>query len=109
MWAEDFGGSIEHAGDAATLSLHGEADLASRADFERLIAELLGTKARSLVVDVQEMRYLESACLRSLLHAHVTAGSDDRTLVVHGAKGIVRRVIEVAGVAELLDDSESPS
>jgi anti-anti-sigma factor len=109
MCAQGFGGSIEHVDEVATLSLHGEADLASRTDFERLIADLLDSTAGSMVVDVGQMTYLESACLRVLLQARITAESGDRTLVVRGATGIVRRVIEIAGVAELLDDSDSAS
>jgi len=110
MCSEGFGGSIEQADGVATLVLHGEADLASRADFDALIAEVLATDAPAIVVDVQLLRYLESASLRGLLHAHSAAEADGRTLVVHGATGIVRRVLEIAGVADLLlDDPDQPS
>jgi anti-anti-sigma factor len=104
MCAHGFGGSIEQADGVATLTLHGEADLASRADFEVLIGELLGTDAPVVAIDVQQLRYLESACLRSLLHAYATAEAEGRRLVVQGATGIVRRVLEIAGVAEILVD-----
>ena len=110
MCSEGFGGSIEQTDGVATLVLHGEADLASRADFDALIAEVLATDAPAIVVDVQLLRYLESASLRGLLHAHSAAEADGRTLVVHGATGIVRRVLEIAGVADLLlDDPDQPS
>jgi anti-anti-sigma factor len=108
MCTHGFGGSIEQAEGVATLALHGEADLASRADFDALIAAVVATDEPAVVVDVQLLRYLESACLRSLLHAYAAAEADGRTFVVHGATGIVRRVIEIAGVAELLDDSDEP-
>jgi anti-anti-sigma factor len=110
MCTEGFGGSIEQADGVATLVLRGEADLASRAEFEALVAEVLAADAPAIVVDVQRLQYLESACLRRLLHAHSAAEADGRTLVVHGANGIVRRVLEVAGVADLLlDDPDQPS
>jgi anti-anti-sigma factor len=104
MCTEEFGGSIAEVDGVATLALRGEADLASRADFDALVAEVLATDAPAIVIDVQMLRYLESACLRGLLHAHSAAEADGRTLVVHGATGIVRRVLEVAGVAGLLLD-----
>ena len=110
MCSEGFGGSIEQADGVATLVLHGEADLASRADFDALVTEVLATDTPAIGVDVQLLRYLESACLRGLLHAHSAAEGDGRTLVVHGATGIVRRVLEIAGVADLLlDDPDQPS
>ena len=97
MCTNGFGGSIEQADGVGTLRLHGEADLASRAEFEDLIAAVLATDAPAIVVDVQRLRYLESACLRGLLHAYAAA---------EAANGIVRRVLEIAGVAELLDDPD---
>ena len=106
MCTHGFGGSIEQAEGVAILVLHGEADLASRTEFEALIAEVLAADAPAIVVDVELLRYLESACLRGLLHAYAAAEAAGRTLVVHGATGIVRRVIEIAGVAELLDDPD---
>jgi anti-anti-sigma factor len=106
MCAHGFGGSIEQAGDVATLTLHGEADLASRADFDRLVADALAAPVDAIVVDVRALTYLESACLRSLLHAHTAAENAGRSLVVVRASGIVRRVLEIAGVAELLANGD---
>jgi anti-anti-sigma factor len=108
MCEDGFGGSVERAADAATLILQGEADLAARGRFQSLFDELLGTDTKRLVVDLPRLRYLESACLRIMLHAHTRAESEGRDLVVHGASGIVLRVLEVAGVADALiaDDGE---
>jgi anti-anti-sigma factor len=102
MCGQVLGGSVEVADGVATLALYGEADLASRADFDRLIDQLVGTDADRLVVDLQRLTFLESACLRSLLHAHEGAAGSGRSFAVRNATGIVRRVLEIAGVAEVL-------
>jgi anti-sigma B factor antagonist len=107
MHAFGFGGTVEATPDVATLTLDGEADLAVRADFQALVDQLLATSSPSLVVDLAALRYLESACLRVLLHAHSAAERDGRTLTVRGAAGIVRRVLEVSGVAEILTGGAS--
>jgi anti-sigma B factor antagonist len=109
MCALGFGGSVELAAGVTTVVLHGEADLAARAEFQSLIDQAVGTESARIVVDLEDLRYLESACLRALLHARSAAEDDGRTLVVHGAAGIVRRVLEVAGVAEILIEEDGTS
>jgi anti-sigma B factor antagonist len=109
MCALGFGGSVEQAADVTTLRLHGEADLAVRNQFQELIDRALATGDPRVVVDMSELRYLESACLRILLHAHDVAEARDTQLVVRGATGIVQRVLEVSGVAEILSGPDAPT
>jgi anti-anti-sigma factor len=104
MCAAEFGGSVTSSVDTVTLELHGEADLAARARMQELLDEALATDAPTLVVDCSRLNYLESACLRILIQAHTDAASGGRRLVVRRASGIVRRVLDVAGVAEILID-----
>jgi anti-sigma B factor antagonist len=109
MCALGFGGSVEQSAGVTTVVMHGEADLAARAEFEGLIEQALATDAARIVVDLADLRYLESACLRALLHARASAEGNDRMLVVRGATGIVRRVLEVSGVAEILIEEDGTS
>jgi anti-anti-sigma factor len=102
MCAEQFGGSVTAAGDVTTVALQGEADLAVRAEFQQLIEDALQAGTPSVVVDLERLRYLESACLRTLLHARSAAEEQGRTFVVRNASGIVMRVLDVAGVADIL-------
>jgi anti-sigma B factor antagonist len=102
MCAAEFDGSVERSDDVATLSLRGEADLAVRDRMQELVDDALATGARKVVVDCSRLDYLESACLRILIQAHAHAADEGRELVVQRASGIVRRVLELAGVAEIL-------
>jgi anti-anti-sigma factor len=108
MCGEDFGGSVAVDADVTTVVLHGEADLAVRARFQELVEQGLATTSPLIVVDLSRLRYLESACLRSLLHAHEASAQKGRRFVVRGADGIVLRVLEVSGVAEILVDETPP-
>jgi anti-anti-sigma factor len=108
MCGQAFDGSLEVDGRVATLTLRGEADLASREAFDALVEETLAADVDRIIVDVQHLNYLESACLRRLLGAHERAATRGGTFVVRGAAGIVLRVLEVAGVAdELLEPPDA--
>jgi anti-sigma B factor antagonist len=104
MCATEFGGSVTRADDVVTLSLQGEADLAARERMQQLLDEALATGAAKVVVECSRLNYLESACLRILIQAHAHAAAEGRVLVVDRASGIVQRVLELAGVAEILSD-----
>jgi anti-anti-sigma factor len=104
MCAAEFGGSVTRADDVVTLSLQGEADLAARERMQQLLDDALATGAAKVVVDSSRLNYLESACLRILIQAHARAAAEGRVLVVARASGIVQRVLELAGVAEILSD-----
>jgi anti-anti-sigma factor len=102
MAGQAFGGTIEVTPRVTTVVLYGEADLAARAAFHDFLGQALETTTPRIDVDLAGLTYLESACLRSLLNAHSAAAEQDRHLRVIYASGVVLRVLEVAGVAEIL-------
>jgi anti-anti-sigma factor len=97
-----FAASVSTTGDVALVTLAGEADLSARADFSAALDDALATDAPKVVLDVARLSYLESACLRAVLHAHRTADEHGRRLVMRNVHGIVRRVLDVAGVSAVL-------
>jgi anti-sigma B factor antagonist len=102
MGAQEFGGTIDVTPRVTTVVLFGEADLAARAAFHDFLGEALETTTPRIEVDLAGLTYLESACLRSLINAHAAAAAQGRHLRVIYASGVVLRVLEVAGVAEIL-------
>jgi anti-sigma B factor antagonist len=88
--------SLSTEGTAARVEFHGEIDLALVPDVEQCVAEALAiADLDALVVDLTECTYLDSSGLRTLLSAQREAERAERTLSIRGAKGIVRRVIEL--------------
>jgi anti-sigma B factor antagonist len=82
-------------------------------ELDNATAELMGDglslasvkPADRLVVDVSRLVFMDAAGVRVLLAAHerlVAAGGGG--LVIRGASGIVRRVLELTGLTVLLDD-----
>ena len=97
-----FSASVTTTGDVVLVTIAGEADLSARADFSAALESALATDAPKVVLDVARLSYLESACLRTVLHAHRTADEQGRRLVMRNVRGIVRRVLDVAGVTAVL-------
>ena len=102
MAGQVFRGTIDVTPLVTTVVVHGEADLAARSTLDDFLGQALASTAPRINVDLAAVTYLESACLRSLLNAHSAAAEQNRRLRVIYASGVVLRVFEVAGVAEIL-------
>jgi len=97
----------EVVGGVGVVRVAGELDAATAGlldDGLSLASVMAGDR---LVVDVSRLSFMDVAGVRVMAAAHerrVAAGSCG--LVVRGASGIVRRVLEVTGLTVLLDDRE---
>jgi anti-anti-sigma factor len=59
---------------------------------------------RQVVVDLRRLTFIDSTGLSALLSARRTLLDVGGTMSIHGASGLVRRVFEVAELADVLDD-----
>ena len=89
--------------DGSTLVvLKGELDCAYEAAVTRLLTGVVDQGA-PVTVDLGQLTFLDSSGLRCFLHAAQEASARGSRLVVTNATGMVRRVIEIAGIeGELL-------
>ncbi len=94
--------TVARSAEAVTVTLDGELDLANHAAFGELLAKLTSTKPESVVVDLEQLSFLDSSGIRCLLAATRDAAAGGITLVVRRPRPAVRRVMEVCGVDELL-------
>lgn len=96
--------SVGPGADGSTVVvLSGELDCAYEAEVNRLLAGL--NDGAPITVDVADLTFLDSSGLRCLLLAAQDAAARGSRLVVTNATGLVRRVIEIAGLEhELLDE-----
>ena len=77
----------------------GELDLATVPIVDAQLSELVAAGFTSLVLDLRELRFLDSTGLRLLLTWHAKARAEGVDLRVIPGPAPVQRVIEVAGVA----------
>ena len=80
----------------------GELDLATVPIVDAQLSELVAAGFTSLVLDLRELRFLDSTGLRLLLTWHKKARAEGVDLRVIPGPAPVQRVIEVAGVAHIL-------
>jgi anti-sigma B factor antagonist len=89
-------------GDVHSICLFGELDLASADSVQDELELVEATDARSIVLDLSGLQYLDSTGIRLLLSAHARSGADgDRLSLIRGSAE-VQRVFELCGVAHVL-------
>jgi anti-sigma B factor antagonist len=98
-------------GDVGVLRVHGEVDHGSAPEFLSCAEMLLQDRARSLVLDLSDVAYLDSSGLKVILEARDLAHGQGGTVTVRYASDVVRRLMEVTGLGALLvpghDDADS--
>jgi anti-sigma B factor antagonist len=87
---------------APGLTVRGEVDVAAVRRFEDAVDEAIRASAGAFVLDLCDVQFLDSSGLRVLLHARALLGREDRALAIVCPPGPVRRLFEVAGIADLL-------
>jgi anti-anti-sigma factor len=84
---------VQADGDSARMILSGEFDLAGIETFRRAVAELDSMK--TIVVDLNQVEFMDSSGLRALVIAHDRAKAAQRRLAIIPGPPHVRRVFEI--------------
>lgn len=87
------------------LRVVGEIDLGNYQLLERPLLALLEEPTQRVIVDLSDCVFMDSTGIHVLVRARraiATNGSDKPPLVVCGARGQVRRVLELCGVADAI-------
>ena len=99
---------VTRIGSMVTVELSGEIDMAVSGDvLDAITAELGRAGTVTVLVDLSAVTFLGSAGLQALVEARRLADADRRRLVVTGAKGLPRQVLEITSLLTFLDRSES--
>jgi anti-sigma B factor antagonist len=81
----------------------GEVDLTVSAALERTLLDAsAATGVRTVIVDLEDLRFLDSSGVHALVKAYLASRSAGRTYTVRGASGVVARVLQITGVADAL-------
>jgi anti-anti-sigma factor len=92
-----FTASLSLAGDIAAISIAGELDASTAPRFHEKIEEAVRSNVARLEIHADELTYISSAGLRSLLYAQQKMGTGGGIVLI-GAKGPVATVIRTAGL-----------
>lgn len=105
--------SQDHAATDARIPLHAPEraiDITNSGELRDAMLEQLEAGARTLVVDLSNVRYVDSSGLSSLVHVATTAEKTNGSIVLCGLDPSVRKVLEMTRLTEyfeITDDLES--
>jgi anti-anti-sigma factor len=84
------------------IALAGELDLATADEVEQEIVRVEATDADSIVVDLSDLRFMDSTGVRILLSADARSRADGSRLALLRGPAAVQRVFELSGISDLL-------
>ena len=93
--------------DTIRVLLSGEIDMTTADRFETAINAAADRKPRSVVVDLADVRFMDSSGIAALVHARTRSQISGTVLTVINCQPPIRRVMEVTGVYKTL--TERPS
>jgi anti-sigma B factor antagonist len=99
---------VRHEKDRAVLSLAGELDLASAPLLQNEIESPELTTAAMVVLDLQELKFLDSTGLRVLLAAHERSRERGQEFAITRSSQQVQRLLSITRVGEHLRTIASP-
>ena len=86
---------------AVCLSLSGEVDLANASDL-RAHLKAVARNDTDLVVDMSEIRYIDSSGVKAFLDAHLTFKEAKRRMVLAAVTPTVWKILNILGVDQVV-------
>jgi anti-anti-sigma factor len=93
--------------DTHVVELQGELDLATAPHVSAALDAALETGRRFVVIDLGEVRYIDSSTLSVMLAAHRRLAARGGRLVTICSDPFVTRVFEIAGLTQVLSVTRS--
>lgn len=98
-----FTAQIESRNGVARVALRGELDTATAPLLEESLAPLESNGFTSIMLDLRDLKFLDSSGLRVLLAASERAETNGHRLLLVGATPGARRLFELTGTQFLID------
>ena len=89
---------IHDEGDSVVVTVSGDVDMAVADPFSSALATAIENATRAVVLDLADLRFMDSTGVRALLYAQHNASANDLTFHIRNPSETVRRVLEVCGV-----------
>ena len=87
-----------------SIALSGELDMETVPALEELLTQVEDTGRLKIVLDLQDLDFMDSTCLRTFLSARDRAETNGHQLILTGARPFARRLFEITGTEFLLDE-----
>jgi anti-anti-sigma factor len=96
--------TTSHEHEAVRVALRGELDLSSALTFDEELRRIEhGRDPKTLILDLHELKFMDSTGLRLILSAHSRARKCGRQLRIVLANKAMRRIFQLTGMLDRLD------
>jgi anti-sigma B factor antagonist len=99
---------VRHERDRVVVGLHGELDLVGAPLLQAGVENPEIDTTEMVVLDLQDLRFIDSAGLRVILAAHERSRQRGQAFALSRASAQVQRLLSIAGLDEHLRIIESP-
>ena len=93
--------TFDCADDICALGLRGELDVETAPDLKAKMSEAIDAGRVKLVLDFQDVTYIDSTCLGTMVFALRRAKAHKGHIIMVCANNRVRRVFEITGLSEV--------
>jgi len=102
LMSVNFSTQVTQTGEATVISVRGEIDLATCDRLRNAIEPHMGPE-QTIVLDLSEVEFMDSSCLRMLIEARTTLTADRGSLILRNPSEAAHRLLSAAGATDLLD------
>jgi anti-sigma B factor antagonist len=95
-------------GSRTVVSLRGEQDLSTATDLAEALAAASAVGDGDVVVDLSEVRFMDSTIITELARRQDVLRSQSRALMLRAPSKFAQRLLEVCGLVGPLDPSRQP-
>jgi anti-anti-sigma factor len=91
------------------VTLTGELDLAEAYEFDAQMLEIEALEPASILLDISELRFVDSAGLGRIIAVHKRSRQANRKLVLTRGQKPVQRVLAIAALDHVLEFAPAPA
>ena len=104
----NFGVEVRREDRAVVFALRGELDLASSPILEQELDRVRSEDVDLVIVDLRELRFMDSTGLHALVKANRRATEAGRRFAVIQGGAQIQRLLNLTGVGDVLNVADSP-
>jgi anti-anti-sigma factor len=99
----EFQARTESQNGITTIALSGEIDMQTVPAFQELLTQVEDTGPSKIVLDIRDLVFMDSTCLKAFWDARDRAETNGRQLILTGARPFARRLFKITRTEFLLD------
>jgi anti-anti-sigma factor len=85
------------------IILHNEVNYATYPDLKKLFSKIISDNKRKLLVDLNNVAFIDSSGLGAIASAHIKLNSMDGILKLINKKDDIRKILDITGLSKVIE------